>query len=75
MGEGASMNEEELKKAIKSQPFAPVRIHLSNGVAFDVPHPDAILIGPRTSAVLVGEGVQVISNLHVNHVEPLVAAT
>ena len=68
------MNEEEFKNAIRSQPFVPVRIHLSNGATFDVPHPDAILIGPRTSAVLVGSGVQVISNLHVNYVEPLVAA-
>ena len=68
------MSEEELKKAIHSQPFAPVRIHLSNGATFEVQHPDAILIGPRTSAVLVGKGIQVISNLHVNYVEPLVTA-
>jgi hypothetical protein len=65
------MNEGEFKKAIKSQPFQPVRIHLSNGAIFDVPHPDAILIGNRTSAVLVGDGVQILSNLHVNFVEPL----
>ena len=69
-----AMNEEELKKAIHSQPFEPIRIHLSNGTTFDLPHPDAILIGNRTSAVLVGQGVQVISNLHVNYVEPIALA-
>jgi len=69
------MNEDELKKAVKSEPFEPVRIHLSNGATFDVKHPDAILVGPRTSAVLVGQGVQVISNIHVNHIEPLAAAS
>jgi hypothetical protein len=69
------MNEEEFKKAVKSEPFEPVRIHLSNGATFDVRHPDAILVGPRTSAVLVGQGVQVISNIHVNYIEPLAAAT
>jgi hypothetical protein len=69
------MNEDELKKAVKSEPFEPVRIHLSNGATFDVRHLDAILVGPRTSAVLVGQGVQVISNIHVNYVEPLAAAS
>ena len=68
------MNEEELKKAINSQPFEPVRIHLSNGASFDVPNPDAILIGGHASAVLVGQGVQVISNIHVNYVEPIALA-
>jgi len=68
------MNEQELKNAVRSEPFEPVRLHLSNGATFDVRHPDAILVGPRTSAILVGTGVQVISNLHVNHVEPLTAS-
>ena len=68
------MNEEELKKAIKSEPFVPVRIHMSNGATFDIPHPDAILVGPRTSAVLVGRAIQVLSNIHVNDIEPLAAA-
>jgi len=40
-----------------------------------VPAALPILIGQRTSAVLVGRGVQVISNIHVNYVEPLAAAS
>ena len=66
------MNEEELKAAIKArQPFEPLRIHLSNGSTFDIEHPDAILISPRTSAILINGVIHFVSNLHINHVEPL----
>ena len=65
------MNDEELRIAVLTQPFEPVRNHLSNGATFDVKSPGAITIGRRTSGVVVGDGVQVISNMHVTHVEPL----
>lgn len=65
------MTEEELKLAILTQPFEPVRIHLSNGATFDVKSPGAITIGRRTSGVVVGSGVQVIANMHITHVEPI----
>ena len=69
------MNEEELKIAIKArQPFEPLRIHLSNGTTFDIEHPDAILISPRTSAILVNGVIHFVSNLHINLVEPLMRA-
>lgn len=67
------MNEDELKQVIRSQPFEPVRLHLSNGAAFEVRHPDAIAIARRTSGIVVGSGIQVISNRHITHVEPLEA--
>ena len=70
------MNQEDLRKAIKEhQPFQPLRLHLSNGSQFDVNHPDAILIGPRTSGVLVDGAIQIIPNVHINHIEPLAAAS
>jgi hypothetical protein len=66
------MNPDDVRQAIKAQqPFEPVRIHLSNGATFDISHPDAILIGPRTSAILVGENIQLIANVHINHIAPL----
>jgi hypothetical protein len=68
------MRDEDLKRAVKPQPFVPSRIHLSNGATFDIPHPDFVSVGPRTTAVLVGESHQIIKNLHVNYVEPLVPA-
>jgi hypothetical protein len=68
------MNEEELKKAIRSQRFIPARIQLSNGASFEVRHSDAIAIGQRTCGIVVGPGAQLISNLHVIQVERLMAA-
>jgi hypothetical protein len=67
------MNEEELKAAIKAkQPFEPVRLHLSNGATFEITHPDAIMIGNRTSAILIRGAIHLVANIHVNHIEPVV---
>jgi hypothetical protein len=65
------MNEDELKQSIKAkQPFEPVRLHLSNGSTFEITHPDAILIGNRTSAILVKGSIHLVANIHVKHIEP-----
>ncbi|HYO23958.1 MAG TPA: hypothetical protein VEQ85_03330, partial [Lacipirellulaceae bacterium] len=45
-----------------------------HGAAFEVRSPGAIAIGKRTSWVVVGPGIQVIANMHVTQIEPLVAA-
>jgi hypothetical protein len=74
VAEECRVNEEELKKAIKTQPFQPVRLHLSNGSTFDVEHPDAILIGPRTTAILFQRAIHPVANIHINHIEPLATA-
>jgi len=65
------MNQEDLKNVFAVETFHPQRIHLLNGATFEVRHPDAILISPRFSAVLVGDSIQVISNVHINHIEPI----
>ena len=68
------MRQEDLQKAVKPKPFVPSRIHLSDGTTFEVPHPDFISVGPRTTALLVNGTFHIINNLHINYVEPLVAA-
>ena len=68
------MNQEDLKNAFAVATFQPLRIHLSNGATFEVRHPENILIGPRTSAVLVGDAIQTLANVHVNYLEPLAVA-
>jgi hypothetical protein len=73
-GERKTMNQEDLRRAFAVPTFQPQRIHLSNGETFDVRHPDVILIGPRTSALLVGDAIQVIANVYINHLEPLAMA-
>ena len=63
------MNPDDLKSAIKAEPFRPVVLKLSNGSSYEITHLDAIAIGPRTTAVLVGESFQIIANIHVNQIE------
>ncbi len=69
------MNPDDIRKAIHAEPFEPVILRLSNGARYEVRHPENILIGPRTSAVLVGESIQIIANVHINQIEPLAAAS
>lgn len=68
------MNSEDLRRALKeNQPFQPLRLNQSNGSTFDLNHPDAILIGPRTSAILVNDAIQIIANIYINQIERLIA--
>ena len=69
------MYEDDLKEAIRREPFVPVRITLSNGKAYDVTHPDGILVNRRVAAVAVGETIAVISTLLMTDVTPISAAT
>jgi hypothetical protein len=69
------MNPDDIKKAIHSEPFEPVIIRLSNGAQYEVRHPENTLVGPRTSAILVGEAIQIIANFHINQIELLAAAS
>jgi hypothetical protein len=68
------MNPDDIKRAIHTEPFQSVILRLSNGSQFEVRHSENILIGPRTTAILVGESFQIIANAYVNRIEPLAAA-
>lgn len=65
------MTEEELQLAILAEPFEPVRIHLTNGTKFDIQRTGSVAIGKRSTAIVVNRALQVISNLHVAHIERL----
>jgi hypothetical protein len=70
------MSEQDLRSIIKTrvEEFVPVRIHLSNGTQFDVRIPEAIMIGRTASAILVEGQINLIGNMHINRIEPLVTA-
>ncbi len=38
------MRPDELREALREHPFAPFRIHLTNGLAYDVRHPEMALL-------------------------------
>lgn len=73
------MGPEEVSEALKVRPFQPFRLHPTDGAAFDVRHPEAIL--PTRRVVVLGVGgdpasgvfdraIQ-ISLLHIVRIEPL----
>jgi hypothetical protein len=75
------MSPHELHEAIKKQPFAPVRLHMSNGRTHDVRHPDDAIIGDEVIALGVyDEGaefprIRLLSIININEVEPISRAT
>ncbi len=41
------MQAEDVEKKLKQRPFKPFRMHLTDGAAFDVRHPELLLLGRR----------------------------
>lgn len=65
------MSEDDLKSAIHREPFVPLRLHLSNGMTYDVRHPESLLVSKRMAAVVSGDVIHLLSLMHINAVEPL----
>lgn len=73
------MRPEELQELLRVRPFVPLRIHRTDGQAFDIYHPDRVLVlrgrvdigiqPDPTSGVL--ERVEHCSLLHIVRVEEL----
>lgn len=73
------MRAEELTELLRIRPFAPLRIHMTDGQTYDILHPDAVIVlrqrvdigvkpDPATGVV---ERVDHCSLLHVVGVEHL----
>ena len=69
------MDADELYQKVRDRPFEAFRIHISDGTAYDVKHPEQIMIGRRSSYVGLGDGpfqkIAVVSNIHITRIEPL----
>ncbi len=73
------MSPEELRDCLRQQPFQPFRIVLTDGVGYDVRHPELLFVGQRTAFVgLTGDLAQTffertvrVDLLHVSRIEPL----
>jgi hypothetical protein len=73
------MRAEELKELLDVEPFVPLRIHLTDGKAFDIYHPDAVLVlrgrvdigVPADDDGRIMDRVEHCSLLHVVRVEEL----
>jgi len=74
------MRREEVLAALRVRPFRPFRIYVSDGAAYDVRHPEMVMV-TRASA-LVGfpepedlppaiERYSLIDLLHITRLEPI----
>ncbi len=45
------MTSEELRQTSKQQPFEPFRLVMTDGVGYDIGHPDFLMIGRHTAFV------------------------
>jgi len=52
------MPPEELWQRLHSQPFEPFRICLTDGTAYEVPHPELVMVGRRSAVVGITEARQ-----------------
>jgi hypothetical protein len=76
------MRPEELKALLNKRPFAPLRIHMTDGQSYDIRHPDNVLVlrsrvdigVPTDTLTGIFDRVEHCSLLHVVRVEELQGA-
>jgi hypothetical protein len=73
------MAPEELRDVLKTTPFEPFRLVMTDGTGYEIRHPDLLWVGRRTAMVgLTGDPGQTfyersvrVDLLHVIRLEPL----
>jgi len=73
---------EELREVLRTQPFQPFRLVMTDGKAYEIRHPDLMMVGRRSAIVgLTGqpgrtfyERTVQVDLLHVIRLEPLEAS-
>ena len=72
------MRAEHVKKRWKKQPFEPLRIFMSDGAHYDVPHPDFLMVSSRSVIVGInGNGADMPDDyalcdpVHITRIEPM----
>ncbi len=72
------MEAQALYVKVRQRSFEPFRLHVSDGKAYEVTHPEQVLVGRRTSHIGMsrnGDGpfqrIAIVSNVHITRVEPI----
>ena len=73
-----AMKAREIKELLDRRPFVPLRIHMTDGTAYDIHHPELVIVSQQRVDIglypdgdgVVG-GVQFCSLLHVVRIEDL----
>lgn len=73
-----TVRQQEVRDALRKEPFQPFRIHLSNGHSYDIRHPEFAALTRRTVFVGVSSGRDDVPDrmiecdlLHVVALEPI----
>lgn len=75
------MRADELLEFVRRQPFTPFRIHMTDGQAYEVNHPERILVARDLAIVAYGgrndipQGTHHVSLLHIVRIEELADAS
>ncbi len=77
------MPPQDLQKKLQSRPFRPFRIYLSDGAAYDVMHPELLMLGRRSMVLGVASRPEAtlyertidIDLIHVVRMEQIEATT
>ncbi len=72
------MRAEEIRNHLRRQPFQPFRLYLSNGLFYDVRHPELMNVGRRDVIIALEIGEDDIPErfaycdpVHVTNIEPI----
>ena len=72
------MRPEEIRSHLRKEPFQPFRLYLSNGLSYDVRHPELMFVGRRDVVIALDLGENDIPEqfaycdpVHVANIEPL----
>ncbi len=76
------MSPEELNSALRRRPYIPLRIHVTDGVHYDIPIPDMAMIGRTILFIGLRRDIESpyfdepvwVALRHVTRVEPIVEA-
>jgi hypothetical protein len=75
------MHPDELLRVVRRQPFVPFRLHVSDGSAYDVRHPETILVSRRAAIMAIpddpahpAERFVTVAMVHISRLEELTGA-
>ena len=71
------MTPEDFESVLRTQPFVPIRVHMSNGRTHEIRHPDNAIIGDEVVAIGAYENgserprIRLLSLININEIEPV----
>ena len=74
------MAPEDFESMLRTHPFVPVRVYMSNGRTHEIRHPDNAIVSDEVVAIGVYENgsdrpqIRLLSLININEIEPVKSA-